>query len=177
MNRILVLMVALLVSCTKPDIVVKETKSFSEPPEPVIVETSNWTLTLPAHCEIDTQPITAHAFEAKCRSYRKQAVTIDVFTKNWPTDSDQSYHEAAAQAPSFVPNTDIFGSALFKMRNRLASITYFAMRSNNVGIVLIAVEDKGLGYSVACGTTLRPEEGLSVLSSACDDIVHSFQLK
>lgn len=170
------LSVFLVMACTKAVTVTNET-SPEVPAAPTIVETAKWTLTLPPRCEVDPQvPVTERSLLARCRSYSQHFVTVNVTAKEWSGDEGQ-YEQVAAEAPKHMPNTTIFGTALFKMKDVLASITYFALRASDVAMVLVAVEEKGTAYSLTCGIALSPEQGLSVLDAACSDIVHSFQLK
>ena len=167
---------ALLLACTKAITVTNET-SPEKPAAPTIIETPEWTLTLPPRCELDSEtPVTGRSLLARCRSYSQHFVTVNVTAKDWNGDEGQ-YERVAAEAPKHMPNTAVFGTALFKLKNVLASITYFAMRAANVGMVMVAVEEKGTAYSVTCGTALSSDQGLSVLDAACTDIVRSFQLK
>lgn len=170
------LVTAAVVACTKPITVVNET-SPEAPAAPTVIDTSKWTLTMPPRCELDeNQPVTDHSVLARCRSYSQHFVTVNVTTKQW-SDDDGQYERVAAEAPKHMPNTAVFGTALFPMKDVLASITYFAMRASNIGMVMVAVERDGTAYSVTCGTAMGADQGLSVIDAACTDIVRSFQLK
>lgn len=170
------LLAILVVACTKAVTVTNET-SPDVPASPTIVDTPKWTLTLPPRCEMDAQePVSERSMLARCRSYSQHFVTVNVTAKDWSNDDGQ-YEQVAVEASKHMPNMQVFGTALFKMKDALASITYFAMRASNVAMAMVAVEDKGTAYSLTCGIALAPDQGLSVLDAACTDIVRSFQLK